>query len=208
MSPFGAYNMAGNVSEWTRNDSTDGFIATGGSWGDPTYTFGQAAGRPGTFSSSKLGFRLVQYGAGACGRPGRGADRRDARRYRSIPVPASRRSTSSPRPINTTSHRSSARIIETTEMPDWIRETITFNGAAERAGDGLPVPAAARGAAAAGAALRAGGGREQRVPIPDRVDGRSHGLVRQVGPGGLRRPSQRLRRPSQKRSRSARSEHR
>ena len=39
MSAFGAYNMAGNVAEWTANDSTEGFLATGGAWGDPTYTF-------------------------------------------------------------------------------------------------------------------------------------------------------------------------
>jgi formylglycine-generating enzyme required for sulfatase activity len=41
MSPFGAYNMAGNVAEWTFNDSSEGFLATGGGWGDPTYTFAQ-----------------------------------------------------------------------------------------------------------------------------------------------------------------------
>ena len=32
MSPYGALNMAGNVAEWTRNDSSDGFLATGGAW--------------------------------------------------------------------------------------------------------------------------------------------------------------------------------
>ena len=36
MSPFGAYNMAGNVAEWTLNDSSDGYLAAGGSWGDPS----------------------------------------------------------------------------------------------------------------------------------------------------------------------------
>jgi formylglycine-generating enzyme required for sulfatase activity len=59
MSAFGAYNMAGNVAEWTLNDSSDGFLATGGAWGDPTYTFSQFGGRPGFFSSEKLGFRCV-----------------------------------------------------------------------------------------------------------------------------------------------------
>ena len=60
MSPFGAYNMAGNAAEWTMNDSPEGFIATGGSWGDPLYTFAMFGGRPGVFSSNKLGFRLVR----------------------------------------------------------------------------------------------------------------------------------------------------
>ena len=70
MSSFGVYNMAGNVAEWTRNDSSDGFIATGGAWGDPAYTFGQAAGRPGTFGSSKLGFRLARNGDDTAGDQG------------------------------------------------------------------------------------------------------------------------------------------
>jgi formylglycine-generating enzyme required for sulfatase activity len=60
MSPFGAYNMAGNVAEWTLNDSSEGFLAAGGAWGDPTYTFGQFGGRPGFFSSAKLGFRCAR----------------------------------------------------------------------------------------------------------------------------------------------------
>ena len=50
MSAFGAYNMAGNVAEWTANDSSEGFLATGGAWGDPTYTFAMFGGRPGFFS--------------------------------------------------------------------------------------------------------------------------------------------------------------
>ena len=36
LSPFGAYNMAVNVSEWCLNETSQGFIATGGAWGDPT----------------------------------------------------------------------------------------------------------------------------------------------------------------------------
>ncbi len=63
MSAFGALNMAGNVAEWTRNDSSEGFLATGGSIGDPTYTFAQFGGRPGFYSSEKLGFRCAQNAA-------------------------------------------------------------------------------------------------------------------------------------------------
>ena len=58
MSAFGAYNMAGNVAEWTSNDSSDGFLATGGAWGDPTYTFSQFGGRPGFFSFREAGIPL------------------------------------------------------------------------------------------------------------------------------------------------------
>ncbi len=70
MSRFGARNMAGNVAEWTLNDSTDGYLAAGGAWGDPSYTFAQFGGRPASFSSAKLGFRLSQTAAGAVGDQG------------------------------------------------------------------------------------------------------------------------------------------
>jgi len=39
---------------WTANDSSDGFLATGGAWGDPTYMFSLFGGRPGFFSSDKV----------------------------------------------------------------------------------------------------------------------------------------------------------
>ena len=42
------------------NDSSEGILATGGAWGDPLYMFAQFGGRPGFFSSEKLGFRCVR----------------------------------------------------------------------------------------------------------------------------------------------------
>ncbi len=71
MSAFGAYNMAGNVKEWTLNDSSEGFLATGGAWGDPGYVFAQFPKYPGFYSSPKLGFRCALNVPGASGRPGR-----------------------------------------------------------------------------------------------------------------------------------------
>jgi eukaryotic-like serine/threonine-protein kinase len=39
LSDFGAYDMAGNVKEWTWNQSGTGRFILGGSWDDPTYMF-------------------------------------------------------------------------------------------------------------------------------------------------------------------------
>jgi dienelactone hydrolase len=127
MSPFGAYNMAGNVAEWTRNDSADGFIATGGAWGDPTYTFGQAAGRPGTFSSSKLGFRLARQADDADG------DQGSARIEISTEIPSYARSSEAQfrqwaQAYDYAKAPLDARIEETKELPEWTREKISFNG--------------------------------------------------------------------------------
>ncbi|HVJ26106.1 MAG TPA: SUMF1/EgtB/PvdO family nonheme iron enzyme [Vicinamibacterales bacterium] len=129
MSPFGAYNMAGNAAEWTSNDSSDGFIATGGAWGDPTYTFGQAAGRPGTFSSSKLGFRLAKSDAGQTG------DQGSARIEVNAEIPHYTRSTPDQFRTWAQSYEYAktpldARIEETRETPEWRREKISFNGGA------------------------------------------------------------------------------
>ena len=133
VSRVGAYNMAGNVSEWTVNDSSEGYLATGGAWGDPTYTFASYGGRPGFFSSDKLGFRLAQSTPGATG------DQGGSRIEMAQEIPAYR-----PTPLSTFTTLAAAyryepspldaRIEETVDTPDWKREKITFNGAAgERA---------------------------------------------------------------------------
>jgi len=59
MSPFGAYNMAGNVSEWCRNETSEGFISAGGAWGEPVYTFAFYGTFPGFYTSNKRGFRCA-----------------------------------------------------------------------------------------------------------------------------------------------------
>ena len=128
MSKFGAYNMAGNVAEWTMNDSSEGYLATGGAWADPTYTFAQYGGRPGVFASSKLGFRLAQNAAGATGDQGgsRIEIKQEIPEY--TPTSVARFTTLAdgyrydPAPLE-------ARVEETVETPEWTRERITFNGA-------------------------------------------------------------------------------
>lgn len=128
MSPFGAYNMAGNVREWTLNDTSEGLVATGGAWGDPTYVFAQFARYPGFFASPKLGFRCATTEAGATGtqgaehivitaeipvyRPNSRADF-EARRVK-YDYPSA--------PLN-------AKVEDVLETADWKRERITFTGA-------------------------------------------------------------------------------
>jgi len=133
MSQFGALNMAGNVSEWTLNDSSEGYLATGGAWGDATYAFAQYGGRPGFFSSNKLGFRLAQNVAGAADDEGAARIELDQAvpEYSATPIERFNTLAASyryaPTPLD-------ARIEETIETADWKREKVTFNGAAgERA---------------------------------------------------------------------------
>ena len=128
MSQFGAYHMAGNVAEWTLNDSSEGFLATGGSWGDATYAFAQYGGRPGFFSSNKLGFRLARNAKDDAGNQGGDRIEIAAEIPSYTPTPESVFA-----PLAATYNYEKtpldARIEASQDFPDWKRERITFNGA-------------------------------------------------------------------------------
>ncbi|MGZ8830935.1 MAG: SUMF1/EgtB/PvdO family nonheme iron enzyme, partial [Thermoanaerobaculia bacterium] len=124
MSTWGAHHMAGNVSEWVRNEKPPGHAARGGSWNDATYAFGQTAAFPPLYSSPTLGFRCVKEAA-----PGDAGDfpltdkgfvptlrAVDDRTYDELRKRYEYPST----PLN-------ARIIETQDAPDWRREKIAFD---------------------------------------------------------------------------------
>lgn len=65
VSPFGAFDMAGNVREWVADrlpDAPDRRLAIGGSWQDPSYSFDPvfADAFPADFTSSSVGFRCAR----------------------------------------------------------------------------------------------------------------------------------------------------
>jgi len=128
MSPFGARNMAGNVAEWTMTDTSEGWVATGGAWGEPVYLFARYGPLPGWYSSSKLGFRCALSAPGTTG--AQGAMRIELARE----IPSYDRSSdgdfrrwASAYDYESTSLDS--RVESVDEAPDWTRERVTFNGA-------------------------------------------------------------------------------
>jgi formylglycine-generating enzyme required for sulfatase activity len=64
VSPFGAYDMAGNVREWVSDVAGDGYrrLVVGGSWQDPTYMFESSYREPFEPAVAReiIGFRIVR----------------------------------------------------------------------------------------------------------------------------------------------------
>jgi len=131
ISPFGAHDMAGNVSEWFANETSAGFLIGGASWADPAYLFGNYGPFPPFFSSDRIGFRCVLNATDTTGDQGAfriqledevpkytPAAENQVRtwmenyRYDQIPLEAS--------------------ILETTETNEWTREKITFASAGSK----------------------------------------------------------------------------
>lgn len=61
MSPFGTYDMAGNVREWCFNASENKRFILGGGWNDQTYMFNDAFSQPPFDRSMTNGFRCIKY---------------------------------------------------------------------------------------------------------------------------------------------------
>jgi eukaryotic-like serine/threonine-protein kinase len=61
MTPYGAYDMAGNVREWCWNESPNGRVIRGGTWDDPTYMFQELSQAVPFDRSPRNGFRCVLY---------------------------------------------------------------------------------------------------------------------------------------------------
>jgi eukaryotic-like serine/threonine-protein kinase len=63
ISPYGAYDMAGNAKEWLRNRSEAGRAMTGGSWADPIYVFAEVGSMEATSGTPTVGFRCARSAA-------------------------------------------------------------------------------------------------------------------------------------------------
>ena len=63
VSPFGAYDMAGNVKEWCRNAVGEKRYILGGGWNEPSYVFGDPDAQSPWDRAPSYGFRCARYAA-------------------------------------------------------------------------------------------------------------------------------------------------
>ena len=134
ISPYGIYNMAGNVKEWIANRVGDGWGTTGGSWQDPMYLFSQVGSQSGS-GSADLGFRCAKTLAPNENAPGSGplSVATTVPVYKPVTAPAF--------PALLAHYRydripANPRGRTVAERPDWIRERLWIDG---RKGDSVLV---------------------------------------------------------------------
>lgn len=129
MSPCGCYDMAGNVAEWCLNNTSEGFIASGGSWASIPSAWGFFGIYPGFRSSDEVGFRCVVNSPGATGDQGaKSIDLCDeVPHYTPAPEAEVRKLLAHYNydiavPLD-------ARVIDLVETNEWWRESIEYRGA-------------------------------------------------------------------------------
>jgi len=61
LTPYGAYDMGGNVREWCWNETPEGRMVRGGAWDENTYMFRRQSQAPPMDRSARNGIRLALY---------------------------------------------------------------------------------------------------------------------------------------------------
>jgi hypothetical protein len=124
-SPYGAEQMAGNVSEWGLNRRGELRTILGGSFQDPPYLFSWIGAFPAAFASPAIGFRTVRLAGPSTGDQGAGDFAESAERPREEPVAAAAYAAllSHYRYDDTPLD---ARVEAIQDAPDWTREKISF----------------------------------------------------------------------------------
>ena len=131
MSPFGCFNMAGNVAEWCANPGGAGFATAGGSWKDQFYLFSSYGTFPGFFASNVLGFRCVSVPPSADGDQGAIALDPGADVPRYTP-PSDSEHDAMMRHYTYDRDPLDAKVVDVVDAEDWRREKIEFVGASGR----------------------------------------------------------------------------
>ena len=124
-SPYGAEQMAGNVSEWCLNRRGRLRTVAGGSFQDPPYLFSSIGAFPAAFASPAIGFRTVRLAGPPAGDQGAGDFTESAERPHEEPVsPAAYAALLSHYRYDHTPL--DARVEAVQDAPDWTREKISF----------------------------------------------------------------------------------
>jgi formylglycine-generating enzyme required for sulfatase activity len=127
MSPYGVYNMAGNVEEWCLNERGPGRATAGGSWADEPYQFPSGGVLPELDASDTVGLRCVSKSAGDAADQGSGRIKPKQSIVELTPVDdATYRGFLSHYRYDRTPPV--AEVLETIDGPDWVREKLTFAG--------------------------------------------------------------------------------
>jgi eukaryotic-like serine/threonine-protein kinase len=147
ISPWGAYDMAGNVKEWLANATETGRAVTGGSWEDPVYLFPEVGSITPLSTSPSLGFRCARSAAGES-TPSEA--RGDGLLRVAIETP-DYEPVGDEAFLGLLSHYAYDRVpvmgvvVDRREFPGWVRERILFDGPGdERVIGYLYLPQAAR----------------------------------------------------------------